>query len=453
MVDPSRLTPALLVEELARHGLSRASFVYSESAGLISSHPGLAPLAESLLSNARDYDRHEAVFLEVGERTGALLGAFLHRTTRGQGIGGVRLWPYDSVQAFMNDGLRLSRGMGRKNALAGLWWGGGKGVIARPPGNQHRDPAFRAELFQDYGSFITSLRGAYVTAEDVGTTPDDMVDIYRTTRFVVCVPPAVGGSGNPSPATARGVVCAMEGALEFAGLGSLADKVVALQGVGNVGGAMVPLLLERGVQRIIAAETSHELCRALQARYAQGRVQVRLVTPDDVSILSEPCDILAPNALGGILNPDTIPSITARVVCGAANNQLLDEERDARLLHERGVLYVPDYLANRMGIVNCANEQYGSIENDPALLRHYDRNWDGSVYNVTRRVLQLAQTQGVTTMHAANCLADDLAREPHPIFGARTSAILRALIEARWAEAGPRRRPGLPSTPHQARAS
>jgi glutamate dehydrogenase/leucine dehydrogenase len=150
------------------------------------------------------------------------------------------------------------------------------------------------------------------------------------------------------------------------------------------------------------------------------------------------------------LNPETIPRIHAQIVCGAANNQLLDEERDGRMLHERGVLYVPDYLANRMGIVNCANEQYGSIENDPALLRHYDRSWEGSVYNVTRRVLELARSQGTTTTHAANRLADDLAREPHPIFGARTGAILRALSDTGWADA---RRPSRPSPPQQARAS
>jgi glutamate dehydrogenase/leucine dehydrogenase len=448
MADLSRLTPALLTEELAQQGLRRAAFVHDDVTGLSCSHPSLGHLAESL-AGAHDYDRHEAVFLELGERTGVLMGAFLHRTLRGQGIGGVRLWPYESVRAFMNDGLRLSRGMGRKNALAGLWWGGGKGVIARPPGNLHRDPVFRAELFQDYGRFITSLRGAYVTAEDVGTAPEDMLEIYRTTRFVVCVPPAVGGSGNPSPATARGVVCAMEGALDFAGLGSLSDKVVALQGVGNVGGSMVPLLLERGVRRIVAAETSHEVCRALQSRYPEPRVQVRHITPDDVSILAEPCDILAPNALGGVLNPDTIPRIAAPIVCGAANNQLLDEERDSRLLHEREVLYVPDYLANRMGIVSCANEQYGSIEGDPALLRHYDRSWEGSVYNVTRRVLELARSQATTTTHAANRLADDLAREPHPIFGARTGAILRALLESGWADSGAARRPSRPSPPRQ----
>lgn len=435
MVDQSRLTPHAFVEQLQAFGLRRAAFVQSPSAGLECSHPKLEPLAQSLIGNARDYDRHEAVFLEVGEQTGALLGAFLHRTHRGQGIGGVRLWPYDTVNDFLSDGLRLAMGMGRKNALAGLWWGGGKGVIARAPGTQHTDPAYRVKLFHDYGRFITSLRGAYVTAEDVGTTPDDMAEIYRVTRFVACAPESVGGSGNPSPATARGVVCAMEGALDYSGLGDLTGKTIAMQGVGNVGGSMVPLLLERGVARIVAAEVSAEVARMLSHQYPDGRFLVRVVAPGDREILAEPCDILAPNALGGILEPATIARLRTRIVCGAANNQLLDQDRDAKLLAARSVVYVPDFLANRMGIVNCANEQYGWFENDPAIVKHFDREWEGSVYRVTQAVLRRATATGITSTEAANALADELAARAHPIFPDRTRAIIQALLRDGWASA------------------
>lgn len=386
-----------------------------------------------MLRNTRDYHGHQAIFLEAGEQSGALMGAFLHRTRRGQGIGGVRLWPYDTLADFLNDGLRLSLGMGRKNALAGLWWGGGKGVIARPPGQGHTDPAFRAKLFHDYGRFITSLRGAYVTAEDVGTTPDDMAEIYKVTRFVACAPESVGGSGNPSPATARGVVSAMEAALDYVGLGSLEGKVIAMQGVGNVGSCMLPLLLERGVAKIVAAEVSEEAVRLLSHRYPGERVQLRVVALGDRQILAEPCDILAPNALGGILNPESIPRLRTKIVCGAANNQLLDQERDAVLLAKRSIVYVPDFVANRMGIVNCANEQYGSLDNDPAINRHYDRDWPGSIHRVTRAVLERAETSGVTSADAANALADELGEQPHPIFPERTAAIVRALLDQGWA--------------------
>jgi glutamate dehydrogenase (NAD(P)+) len=437
MEDLSSLSPQAFVEALRALGLHRALFV--QAAGeLLCSHPKLEALGRSLLDNTRDYDRHQAVFLEVGAQTGALLGAFLHRTRRGQGIGGVRLWPYESVAAFLNDGLRLSRGMGRKNALAGLWWGGGKGVIARPPGQQHTDPAYRVKLFHDYGRFITSLQGAYVTAEDVGTTPEDMAEIYQLTRFVVCAPEAVGGSGNPSPATARGVVSAMEGAIDFLGLGDLRGKIVAMQGVGNVGGCMLPLLLERGVARIVAAEVSAEAVRVLTHQYPEDRVQVRHVLPGDLTILAEPCDILAPNALGGILEPQSIARLRTKLVCGAANNQLLDGDRDAALLAARSIAYVPDFVANRMGIVNCANEQYGRIDGDPAIDRHYDRAWEGSVYRVTQAVLRRAQASAITSTGAANALADELAEQPHPIFPERTAAILRSLVAQGWAAQHPK---------------
>src|SRR3954469_284224 len=309
MVDLSKLEPHVFAERLSALGLRRAAFVHAGAEGLSCSHPELRSLAQSLLGNTRDYDRHQAVLLEVGEQTGVLLGAFLHRTRRGQGIGGVRLWPYASVADFLSDGLRLSKGMGRKNALAGLWWGGGKGVIARAPGQRHDDPGYRAQLFQDYGRFISSLRGAYVTAEDVGTTEPDMASIHEVTRYVVCVPASVGGSGNPSPATARGVVSAMEGALAHAGLGDLRGKVIAMQGVGNVGSFMITELLARGVATIVGADVSAAAVRAVRERHPGERLQLRVVTPGDQGILAEPCDILAPNALGGIINAETIPRL------------------------------------------------------------------------------------------------------------------------------------------------
>jgi len=435
MDDLSKLEPHVLAEQLLALGLRRAAFVHTGAQGLSCSHPELRELAQSLVGNTRDYDRHQAVFLEVGEQTGVLLGAFLHRTRRGQGIGGVRLWPYASVADFLSDGLRLSKGMGRKNALAGLWWGGGKGVIARAPGQRHDDLVYRAQLFQDYGRFITSLRGAYVTAEDVGTTEPDMAEIHEVTRYVVCVPASVGGSGNPSPATARGVVSAMEGALDHLGLGDLRGKVVAMQGVGNVGGFMLSELLARGVAKVIGADVSTSVVRAVRERHPSERVQLRVVASGDQEILSEACDILAPNALGGILNPESIPRVQAKIVCGAANNQLLDPSRDAALLRDRSIVYVPDFVANRMGIVNCANEQYGSIPDDPAIVRHYDSRWEGSVYRVTRSVLERAERAGITSTEAANALADELAEQPHPIFPDRTAQIIAGLVADGWASA------------------
>lgn len=142
--------------------------------------------------------------------------------------------------------------------------------------------------------------------------------------------------------------------------------------------------------------------------------------------------MLAPNALGGVLGPETIPMINAPIVCGAANNQLLDDRRDDAALAARGILYVPDFVANRMGIVNCANEQYGNMPGDPAIERHFSRDWDNAVFVVTKRILELAAREGISSSDAANRLADEACRQPHPIWGHRS----RAIAEGLAAEAG-----------------
>lgn len=414
-------------------GRRRVAFVFDRATGTLqASDSDFSAMAREIASNARDFDGHEAIFLELCTETGAIFAAFLHKTVRGQGAGGVRHWSYSSVDEIISDGLRLSHGMGRKNALAGLWWGGGKGIIARPPGARPDDPGYRRAVYEGYGRFISSLHGAYVTAEDVGTRADDMAHIFRATRFVTCIPESMGGSGNPSPHTARGVICAMEAALDFANLGPLEGKRIAMQGTGNVGGYMIEQLLDAGVARIVAADISEARCGRLRERFLDTRLEVRTVEQNDLGIFSEPCDVLAPNALGGVLGPTTIPLLKARVVCGAANNQLLDERRDDKALSARGITYVPDFVANRMGIVNCANEHAGTLRNDPAIERHFDRAWTDSVHSVTRRILERARDAGTTPTAAANDLADDLGRRPHPIFGDRARQIIDRLIEDGW---------------------
>ncbi len=427
------LSPQEFIKKLQDLGQHRAAFVFDPGTEkLRPSHPGLEDIADAVQQDRRDYHGHEALFFEVGRKSGALLGAFVHKTVRGQAAGGVRLWPYDSLRAYVRDGLRLARGMGRKNALAGLWWGGGKGVIARPEGDAYRDPAFRSTLYREYGAFITSLRGCYVTAEDAGTTAPDMAEIFHTTRFVTCVPASVGGSGNPSFATAKGVVCAMEGALDALAMGTLQGKRIAMQGAGNVGAAMIQELLDRKVARVVASDISEPLLAAARDRFHGKPVDLRLASPDDTSIFAEECDIFAPNALGGILNPDTIPLLKAKIICGAANNQLLDEHRDDQALDEKGIVYVPDFLCNRMGIVNCANEQYGILPEDPAILRHFGRDWDNALFVVTRKVLERAKAEGTTTSVAANAIADELSETPHPLWGHRSRTILDALVAENW---------------------
>lgn len=430
--------PEAFVAALEAAGLARAALVDTRDSGEPTcSHPLLEPLAAALRADARDYDAHDALFFEIGRESGHLLAACLHRTIRGQGAGGVRFWRYATLADFVRDGLRLSRGMGQKNALAGLWWGGGKGLIARRPGVDHRDPAVRGAVFRDYGRFVAGLRGSYVTAEDVGTRPEDMIEIHRCTRHTTCVPEALGGSGNPSGLTAEGVVVAMEAALEARGGGTLAGRHVGMQGLGNVAGFMVERLLERGVARITATDIDEATVAAVRRRIADERVLASVTAPDDASILATACDVLAPNAVGAVLKPATIAAIQAPIVCGAANNQLEDPDRDSRLLAERGVTFVPDFLANRMGIVNCANEQYGWIPDDEAIRSHLGRESPTGVFRRTSEVLAEADRTGRTPWSVALSLADALGREPHPIWGDRARRLIRWVFASGWAAGRP----------------
>jgi glutamate dehydrogenase/leucine dehydrogenase len=262
-----------------------------------------------------------------------------------------------------------------------------------------------------------------------------MAEVFRSTRFATCIPQELGGVGNPSQMTAAGVVCAMEAALDSLELGSLDGKKVVMQGAGNVGAAMIPLLLERGVAQITASEICAEQRSALRSAFEGQPVEVRLIRPGDRAILAEPCDILAPNALGGVLGPKTIPALRTRIVCGSANNQLADERRDDRALWERGITYVPDFVANRMGIVYCANEQYGYVGDDPMIRRHLDPSWPHGIYRTVSRLLEAARASGITPGTAANQLADELAEQPHPIWGDRAAEIVESLVADHW-EAG-----------------
>jgi leucine dehydrogenase len=430
------LSPAAFCGVLAAEGIRRFSLTWDEKAGEVAaSHPALAPLARFLAADRRDFDRHEGVFVQVAPETGVLQAAFVHRTCRGQGAGGVRFWRYAAMEDYLRDGLRLARGMTHKNALAGLWWGGGKGVMARDTGKAE-DPAARRLLYEEYGAFLTSLRGCYVTAEDVGTAVDDMAAVYARTRFTTCIPPQLGGSGNPSVPTALGVVRGMEAALVHLGRGTLQGKTVAVQGLGHVGEPLIGFLKERGVARVVGTDLDPARVAAVAAKFptaAGWTLDVRAAAPGDHSLLAEPADVFAPCATGGILGPATIPTLGAPIVCGAANNQLEDPERDDRLLTERGVLYLPDFLVNRMGIVHCADEQYGSLSGDPHFEAHLGDAWENGIYRLALQVLDEARATGRTPARVALDLAEQRSFEPHPIWGHRGAAIIRSLVRDGWA--------------------
>lgn len=427
------INPQELIDYLKEKGITRFYFVYdANTGGVISSHPELQPIADFINADKRDFQKHEGMFFRISREYDTLLGAFIHRTNRGQAAGGVRYWAYNTVEDYLRDGMRLAKGMTHKNALAGLWWGGGKGVMAYNPDVEKYDPDVRTKLYSEYGELMTSLKGCYVTAEDVGTNVKDMGDIFKNTRFTTCIAPALGGSGNPSIPTARGVVMGMEAAADFLGLGGLEGKVIAIQGMGNVASPLIKFLFEKNVKKIIASDINPAIVEKAKKEFDGKPFEAHLAGYGDNSILSAECDIVSPCATGAILNPVTIPEIKAKIICGAANNQLEDPERDDMTVCNNNIVYVPDFLTNRMGIVNCANEQYGYVKDDPFIERHLEKDWEFSVYQTALRVLNEAKATCNPTGKVAVELADKLSLENHPIFGHRGEQIIKTLVEEGW---------------------
>lgn len=297
-----------------------------------------------------DFDAHEALHLFDDAATRMRCVIALHSTHLGPGAGGCRFWRYPNTNAAITDALRLSRGMSYKNAMAGLPVGGGKAVLLA-------GPAKSADLLGALGRAIDSLRGRYVTAEDVGMTPDDMVAIARTTRFVAGLPVADGEvGGSPGPATAEGVFVGMRaGVARALGRSGFEGVHVTIQGVGSVGEGVAHRLAAAGA-RLTLADIDRGRAEALAAQLGAA-----VVGADE--ILGVECDVLSPNALGAILNPRTIPALRCKLVAGAANNQL-ETAADGAALRARGIVYAPDYVLNAGGIINVTAQYLG--ERDPA---------------------------------------------------------------------------------------
>lgn len=263
----------------------------------------------------------------------------IHNTNLGPALGGCRFWNYRSEKDALFDVLRLSKGMTYKSALAGLSLGGGKGVIMADPA-----AVDRRRMYEAFGAFVDKLDGKYITAEDMNTTIDDIRTIRTRTRHVA----SLQGSGNPSPMTAYGVFCGiMSSLLAKTRSDELKGRIVAVQGTGQTGSALVRLLVENGC-RIIATDINAENLARLRSVY-----DIETCEPEE--IYDVPCDVFAPCAVGGILNDETILRLKAGIVAGSANNQLL-EERHGKMLMERGILYAPDYAINAGGVINISCE-------------------------------------------------------------------------------------------------
>jgi leucine dehydrogenase len=354
----------------------------------------IAESAESVVSftpfAAMEQGGHEELVFWRDRVTGLRAIAAIHDTTLGPALGGTRMYPYPSEAAAIEDVLRLASAMTLKCAAAGLNVGGGKAVIIGDPATDKSEALFRA-----YGRMLQSLGGRYVTTTDVGTTTADLDIIALETRFVAGTSPMLGGSGDTSILTGLTVYLGMKAAaLEAFGRDDLGKRTVVVQGAGKVGWQLLKRLrAENAVLVVSDSDPEH-------ARRAAQEFNARVVGPDEV--WDVPCDILSPNALGAVLNDETIPRLRCRIICGGANNQLA-EERHAADLQARDILYAPDFIVNCGGVINVAEELRGYSE-ERATARAQQ------VYDTTRRVFAIARAEQITTEEAAVRYAQERIR-------------------------------------------
>ena len=328
--------------------------------------------------------RYEQIVFCHDKATGLRAIIAIHDTTLGPALGGCRMYPYASENEAVVDVLRLARGMTYKAAASGLNLGGGKSVIIGDPQEKSE------ELLRSFGRYIETLGGRYIVAEDVGTSTEDMEHIRIETSHVVGVDVTHGGSGDPAPFTASGVLHGMHAcAEEVFGSPSLEGRTVAVQGLGHVGYRLCELLNEEGANLIFCDLNPEVVERAVREFGAKH------VGPDE--ILSISCDILAPCALGAVVNDESLPEFRCSIIAGSANNILL-EARHGVALAERGILYAPDYVINAGGLINVADELEGY--NQTRATKRVAR-----IYDSMKKIIAISKRDGVPTNVAADTMA------------------------------------------------
>ncbi|RMD86438.1 MAG: Glu/Leu/Phe/Val dehydrogenase [Alphaproteobacteria bacterium] len=353
----------------------------------------------------RAFNNHEQVVFCSDPITGLRAIIAVHSTVLGPAVGGCRIWNYAAAhrnapvdvaerrteEDAIFDVLRLSRGMSYKNAMAGLRLGGGKSVIIGDP-KAVKTP----ELLRKFGEFVDRLGGRYYTAEDVGSKPRDMEIIHEATDYVVGLEHGAYATGDPSPHTAKGVFYGIEAAVKHRlGKDSVKGLKVAIQGVGNVGRDLAAHLREAGASVVIADISKENIERVL----AGGPAEV----VDPAQIHAVEADVFAPCALGGILNAKTIPELKAKIVAGAANNQLDDEDADDWRLRRRGILYAPDYVINGGGIISVESEVHREKLDEAERARKVRR-----IADTLEKIFVESDRTDMPTGHIANEMAEKI---------------------------------------------
>lgn len=335
----------------------------------------------------REHGDHEAVLYCQDPSVGLKAIIAIHNTSLGPALGGTRMWNYKHEDDALVDVLRLSRGMTFKAAAAGLNLGGGKAVIL---GDSSKDKS--EGLFRAFGQFVNSLNGRYITAEDVGTCVQDMEYIFMETPWVTGIPKDFGGSGDPSPYTAHGVLMGIKASVKWKlRTDSLKGVRVAVQGLGNVGSHLVSYLVKEGAQ-VVVADIDPAKAKAMHDKY-----QAAVVPPDQITF--ENCDVLAPCALGAVVNDQSIEKLKAKIICGGANNQLA-QSRHGAMLRELGILYAPDYVVNAGGLMNVFVELEGYSHE-----RAFDKT--RKVYDNVWKVFEISERDQISTNLAADRVAEE----------------------------------------------
>jgi len=328
------------------------------------------------------FDNHEQIVFCNDKATGlkAIIG--IHNTTLGPALGGTRMWQYKNEAEALKDVLRLSRGMTYKSAITGLNLGGGKAVIIGDAKTLKNDA-----LMRKFGEYVNSLGGKYITAEDVGMETRDMDIIREVTPYVTGISEEKGGAGNPSPITAYGVYMGMKAAAKYRfGTDNLDGKTILVQGVGHVGETLVDYITKEGAN-VIINDINQENLNRVSNKYG-AKIH------SDLDIYGLDVDIYAPCALGATINDQTIDRLKAKVIAGAANNQLQDEIKHGYLLKEKGIAYAPDFLINAGGIINVYAELEGYGKDE--ILKKTE-----NIYNTTLDIFNLSDKENITTHQAA----------------------------------------------------
>ena len=338
------------------------------------------------------FDNHEQIVFCNDKDTGlkAIIG--IHNSILGPALGGTRMWNYANEWEALNDVLRLSRGMTYKSAITGLNLGGGKAVIIGDAKTQ-KTP----ELMRKFGEFVHSLSGRYITAEDMGMETKDMDTVRDVTPYVTGISESRGGSGNPSPVTAFGVYMGMKAAAKYQfGSDKLDGKKIVVQGIGHVGETLVDYLTKEGAL-VQISDINESRLSDVSAKYG-----ATIFTGND--LYSADVDIYSPCALGATINDDTVYRINAKVIAGAANNQLANENVHGPILQERGIVYAPDFLINAGGIINVYAE-----------IAHYDKaesmRRTENIYNTTLEIFDYADKNKLTPQKAAMAIAENRIEE------------------------------------------